>query len=132
MSIRRFDPGRDVANSGRAKTKTLARGVSGDLCCAPVTEAPLSESEAGELADVLAAMADPVRLRLLSIVSGQGSVCSCDLEGPLRRSQPTISHHTRILADAGLIVGERRGKWTWWSTAPERLDAVRRALGGAG
>jgi ArsR family transcriptional regulator len=101
-----------------------------DLCCPAVTEAALSEPDATELARVLAALGDPVRLRLFSLVATNGQVCSCDLEGPLGRSQPTVSHHTRLLAEAGLIVGEKRGKWTWWSVAPERLAAVRRALGG--
>ena len=79
----------------------------GGLCCGSLTDAPLSEAEAVELAKVLAAISDPVRLRLLSIVAGNGEVCSCDLETPLARSQPTISHHTRILSEAGLITGEK-------------------------
>jgi ArsR family transcriptional regulator len=99
------------------------------LCCASVVESPLAEEDAEELAQVLAALADPVRLRLFSLVVAQGELCSCDLEKPLGRSQPTVSHHTRILAEAGLIVGEKRGKWTWWAGVPERLAAVRRALG---
>ena len=99
-------------------------------CCASVLEAPLGEAEATDLARVLAALADPVRLRLLSIVAAQGEVCSCDLEVPLGKSQPTISHHTKVLAEAGLVAGERRGRWTWWRIAPERLATVRRALGG--
>jgi ArsR family transcriptional regulator len=70
-------------------------------------------------------------LRLLSIVAAEGEICSCNLEAPLGKSQPTISHHTRLLADAGLIVGEKRGRWTWWRVAPERLAALREALGGA-
>ena len=101
-----------------------------DLCCASVVEEPLSEAEAVELARVLAALGDPVRVRLLSLVAAQDEVCSCDLEGPLDRSQPTVSHHTKILAEAGLIVGERRGRWTWWKVVPDRLAALRRALGG--
>jgi ArsR family transcriptional regulator len=105
--------------------------TNADLCCASVTEAPLSAADAAELAKVLAAISDPVRLRLLSIVAGNEEVCSCDLEGPLDRSQPTISHHTRILSEAGLITGEKRGKWTWWRIDSERLGAVRRALGGS-
>ena len=101
------------------------------LCCAPITDAALSEQEATDLAPVLAALGDPVRLRLLSIVSAEGEVCSCNLEEPLGKSQPTISHHTRVLADAGLIVGEKRGKWTWWKVAPGRLAMLRTLLGGA-
>ena len=100
-------------------------------CCAPLTESTLSEAEAAELAPVLAALGDPVRLRLLSMVAAEGEVCSCNLEAPLGRSQPTVSHHTRVLADAGLIVGDKRGKWTWWRVAPDRLAMLRRLLGGA-
>lgn len=101
------------------------------LCCASLAEAPLSKSEAEDLAPVLAALGDPVRLRLLSIVAAEGEVCSCNLEGPLKKSQPTISHHTRVLAEAGLIVAEKRGKWTWWSVVPERLAILSRLLGGS-
>ena len=112
-------------------TRMSSTTAEDPICCRSVIEAPLSEADAAELATVLAAMADPVRLRLLSIVSAGGEVCSCDLEGPLGRSQPTVSHHTRVLSGAGLIAGQKRGKWTWWSVVPERLGAVRRALGGA-
>ncbi len=104
--------------------------VAGDLCCAPVTEAPLSDSEAHELAAVFAAIGDPVRLRLLSVVATSGEVCSCNLEEPLGKSQPTVSHHTRVLAEAGLIVGEKRGRWTWWRVAEDRLALLSRLLGG--
>jgi ArsR family transcriptional regulator, arsenate/arsenite/antimonite-responsive transcriptional repressor len=101
------------------------------LCCPPLTEAPLSVEDATELASILAALGDPVRLRLLSLVAAQEEVCSCYLEEPLERSQPTVSHHTKILAEAGLIVGERRGKWMWWRIVPERLALLRTLLGGA-
>jgi ArsR family transcriptional regulator len=100
------------------------------VCCPPVTGAPLSEAAAAELARILSALADPVRLRLVSLVAANGEVCSCDLEEPLGRSQPTISHHTRVLVEAGLLVGEKRGRWTWWSLVPGRLAEVRAALGG--
>jgi ArsR family transcriptional regulator, arsenate/arsenite/antimonite-responsive transcriptional repressor len=110
-----------------AKTKTLPRSA---MCCSSVTEAPLSESDAAELAGVLAALADPVRLRLLSLVAAQREVCSCDLELPLGKSQPTVSHHTRVLSEAGLLVGEKRGRWMWWRVETDRLAAVRSALGG--
>lgn len=107
------------------------RTVAGpdDLCCASLTEAPLNDAEAAELARVFGALSDPVRLRLLSLVASQVEICSCDLEGPLDRSQPTISHHTRVLAEAGLIVGEKRGRWMWWRADPERLATVRKVLG---
>ncbi|MGO9457428.1 MAG: metalloregulator ArsR/SmtB family transcription factor [Acidimicrobiales bacterium] len=100
------------------------------LCCPPITVSPLSAVDAGAAASVLAALADPVRLQLLSLVAAQGEVCSCNLEGPLGRSQPTISHHTSVLAHAGLLRGERRGKWTWWTVDQEALGSVRRLLGG--
>ena len=114
-----------------AKAVLRKRPKRDTMCCAPLTEESLTEREAERAAPVLAALADPIRLRLLSIVAAQGEVCSCNLEGPLGKSQPTISHHTRLLADAGLIVGERRGKWTWWRVVPERLEELRRLLGGS-
>jgi ArsR family transcriptional regulator len=98
------------------------------VCCEPLSAAPLGEDDAVELARVFAALADPVRLRLLSLVADGGEVCSCDLEEPLGRSQPTISHHTRALADAGLLTGHKVGRWMMWRVAPERLAALRAAL----
>jgi ArsR family transcriptional regulator, arsenate/arsenite/antimonite-responsive transcriptional repressor len=114
-------------------TRAATRGkrVRSGLCCGSVIEAPLSEADAVVLSQVLAALADPVRLRLLSVVAAQDEVCSCDLEEPLGRSQPTVSHHTRILSEAGLITGDKRGKWTWWTVVPDRLADIRRALGGS-
>jgi ArsR family transcriptional regulator len=100
------------------------------LCCTSLVEAPLNEADAAEVARVLAALADPVRLRLLSLVAAASEICSCDLEGPLAKSQPTVSHHTKVLADAGLLIGEKRGRWTWWRLDPDRLAAVRQTLGG--
>jgi ArsR family transcriptional regulator len=81
-----------------------------------------------KLVGAFAALGDPTRLRLLSLVASADEVCSCNLEGPLGRSQPTISHHTKILAAAGLIEGEKRGRWVWWRIVRERIDAVRAAL----
>ncbi len=109
-------------------TKRVPVPVDASACCASVLAEPLDEHDAGALAAGFAALADPVRLRLLSIVAEAGEVCSCDLEAPLGRSQSTVSHHTRVLAEAGLLVGEKRGRWVWWSVAPARLDALRSAL----
>lgn len=99
-----------------------------NACCAPLLAAPLAVDEAEALAAAFAALADPVRLRLLSLVADAGEICSCDLQEPLGKSQPTVSHHTKALAEAGLIVGEKRGRWVWWSVVPERLDQLRNAL----
>jgi ArsR family transcriptional regulator len=99
-----------------------------DVCCPSVLDAPLSKDQAGELARMFAALADPVRLRLLSLVAAADEVCSCDLQLPLGKSQPTVSHHTKALAEAGLIIGERRGKWVWWRVVPDRLAALQAAL----
>jgi ArsR family transcriptional regulator len=107
----------------------LASEPSEELCCAPLTSAELSEASAADLAPIFAALGDPIRLRLLSIVAQEGEVCSCNLEGPLGKTQPTISHHTRILAEAGLIIGDKRGRWTWWSVRADRLAQLRELLG---
>jgi ArsR family transcriptional regulator, arsenate/arsenite/antimonite-responsive transcriptional repressor len=97
-------------------------------CCAPLAESSLSAGEADGLAQLFSALADPVRLRMLSIIASADEVCSCALEAPLDKSQPTVSHHTRILSEAGLIVGERRGRWTWWRIVPERLAEIARIV----
>ena len=99
------------------------------VCCPAISDRALSEPESARLAEVFAALGDPVRLRLLSIVASEGEVCSCNLESPLGKSQPTISHHTRILAEAGLIEGEKRGRWTWWHLVPEQVERLRTLLG---
>jgi ArsR family transcriptional regulator len=97
-------------------------------CCGNVVAAPLSEADAAGLAQGFAALADPVRLRLFSMIASADEICSCDLLEPLGKSQPTISHHTKALADAGLIVGERRGRWVHWRAVPERLEALSSSL----
>jgi ArsR family transcriptional regulator len=91
---------------------------------------PLAADEAEDLAAVFAALADPVRLRLLNLVADAGEVCSCNLLEPLGKAQPTVSHHTKVLVDAGLLRGEKRGRWVWWTVVPERLAAVRESLSG--
>lgn len=103
--------------------------IDTELCCAPVLVEVLGEDDAEELSRAFAALSDPVRLRLLSLIAAAGECCSCDLEEPLARSQPTISHHTKALADAGLITGEKRGRWMYWHVVPERMAALAAALG---
>jgi ArsR family transcriptional regulator, arsenate/arsenite/antimonite-responsive transcriptional repressor len=99
-----------------------------DLCCPPLVEAPLGESDADELALALKALADPVRLRLVSIIAAGGEACACDLPAAVERTQPTVSHHLSILVNAGIIEREQRGKWAWFRLRPEMLDAIRTAL----
>jgi ArsR family transcriptional regulator, arsenate/arsenite/antimonite-responsive transcriptional repressor len=107
--------------------KLLTRAV--EVCCPSVLAAPLTETEAASLAQGFAALADPVRLRLLSMIAAADEVCSCDLLEPIGKAQPTVSHHTKALAEAGLIVGEKRGRWVYWRAVPERLVALRDTLG---
>ena len=99
-------------------------------CCPSVLAAPLDPSEAARLADGFTALSDPVRLRVLSMLaaSPSGEVCVCDFVDPLGKSQPTISHHLKILSEAGLIQGDRRGKWVWYSLNRDRLSALRAAI----
>jgi ArsR family transcriptional regulator len=99
-------------------------------CCPSVLSAPLSQGQAAGLASGFAALADPARLRVLSILAAApaGEVCGCDLVAPLGKSQPTVSHHLKVLTEAGLVEGDRRGKWVWYRLVPERLAALREAL----
>ena len=101
-----------------------------DFCCAPLFEGVLDERSAHETAATLAALADPVRLRIVSmlVASPDGMACGCDLEQPLGISQPTVSHHLRILREAGLVIGERDGRWVHYRVVSERLAEIRDAL----
>ncbi len=96
-------------------------------CCSVLVE-PVSDAQAQRLATAFAALADPVRLRLFSMIAAAGTECSCNLVEPIGKSQPTVSHHTKVLADAGLIAGEKAGRWVNWSVVPERLEELRAAL----
>ena len=95
-----------------------------------MTAAPLQRRRGPGAGRGFSALADPVRLRVLSILaaSPEGEVCVCDLVGPLGKSQPTISHHMKILSEAGLVQGDRRGKWVWYSVNRERLAALSAAI----
>jgi ArsR family transcriptional regulator len=91
-------------------------------CCADGLRVPLEREKAEQLAKVLKAVADPARLQLLSLVRGAGSACACDLTAPLGLSQPTVSHHLKVLTQAGLLERERRGQWAWFSVNEDRLQ----------
>jgi ArsR family transcriptional regulator len=99
-----------------------------DDCCPLVLTSPLDVDEAEQLARAFAVLADPVRLRLLSLIAAADEVCSCDLLDAVGKAQPTVSHHTKALADAGLITGDKRGRWVYWRVDPAQLEALRQSL----
>ena len=101
-----------------------------ETCCSPLLAAPLSEDAAETLAGALQALADPARLRLLSLIAAcPGSeACGCDLTTPIGLSQPTVSHHLKVLHEAGLLDRERRGKWVFYRVRPEPLASLRSVL----
>ena len=98
------------------------------LCCTPILTDTISEPDAADLAVVLKALADPVRLRLVSIVASAGEACACDLTEPTGRSQATVSHHLGQLVKAGILEREQRGKWAWFRIDRTRLESVCAAL----
>jgi ArsR family transcriptional regulator, arsenate/arsenite/antimonite-responsive transcriptional repressor len=102
----------------------LVTGV--EACCAAGLATPLDRSSAEDLARLLKAVADPVRLQLLALVrsAAGGEACVCDLTAPVGLSQPTVSHHLKVLTDAGLLSRERRGTWAWYSLVPGTLDQI--------
>jgi ArsR family transcriptional regulator, arsenate/arsenite/antimonite-responsive transcriptional repressor len=104
--------------------------ATASTCCAPLSQAPLSAADALQLASRLKALADPARLRLVSILlASEGQqACTCELTEPLGLSQPTVSHHLKKLAEAGLVSGERRGVWTYYSVVPDALSALAHVL----
>ena len=113
-----------VYTMGPVETKTI------EVCCEPLLAGALTEGEAEELAAAFKVLADPARLRLLSLVAAAptGEACACELVEPIGRSQPTISHHLSVLVDAGLLTREKRGTWAWFRPVPERLAVLRDAL----
>lgn len=99
-------------------------------CCAPVTDGAMSPEEATTLATRFKALGDPTRLRLLSLVAAHegGEACVCDLNEPLDLAQPTVSHHLKILVDAGLLTRTRRGTWSYYALVPGALPALAETL----
>ncbi len=105
-----------------------------DQCCTPLLREPLSPEQAADLAFILKALADPTRLRLVSMVAAHegGEACVCDLTDPLGLTQPTVSHHLKILVDAGIFSRDKRGKWAYYALVPGALDALSAVLSTAG
>lgn len=100
--------------------------TNGGGCCSPLVREPLAATQAVDLAVVFKAMGDPVRLRLLSLIASHqgGEVCVCELTAVFDLTGPTISHHLKVLREAGLISGERRGTWVYYRVLPDRLTQV--------
>ena len=97
-----------------------------DACCVPLLREPLTPGQAANLARTLKALADPTRLRLVSMVAAHegGEACVCDLTEPLGLTQPTVSHHLKILVDAGIFTRDKRGVWAYYALVPSALDAL--------
>ncbi|MGA5134232.1 ArsR/SmtB family transcription factor [Streptomyces olivoreticuli] len=108
----------------------LGQDDSTDGCCPTLLTAPLDEDQAVELAKVFKALGDPVRLRLLSMIASRqgGEICVCDLTPAFDLSQPTISHHLKLLKQAGLIASERRGTWVYYRLLPAMTDKLAAVL----
>jgi ArsR family transcriptional regulator len=99
--------------------------VAGDIvCCSPMGAEPMSAEQAEQIAGLMKALSDPVRLRLMSMIAAADEACVCDLTAPFSVSQPTISHHLKVLRDAGLVSSERRGTWVWYRANREALEAI--------
>jgi ArsR family transcriptional regulator len=110
--------------------RALPLVVQEQMCCAPLATDVLSADEAAVLSRRLKALSDPHRLRLLSIVLAGGgeATCQCDLTEPLGLSQPTVSHHLKVLVEAGLLVREQRGRWAFYRPVPSALEALAAVL----
>jgi ArsR family transcriptional regulator, arsenate/arsenite/antimonite-responsive transcriptional repressor len=99
-------------------------------CCAPLLREPINAGQAADLARLLKALADPTRLRLVSMVAAHedGEACVCDLTEPLGLTQPTISHHLKILVEAGIFTRDKRGVWAYYALVPSALSALSAVL----
>ena len=103
-------------------------------CCSPLVQDPISRDQADRIAPLLKAIADPVRLRLLSLVASHadGEACVCDLNDAFELSQPTISHHLKVLHDVGLLERSKRGVWVYYRAKADALADLAKLLGGVG
>ena len=110
-----------------------ARPPLADDCCTPLLREPISAAQAAGLARLLKALADPTRLRLVSMVAAHdgGEACVCELTEPLGLTQPTISHHLKVLVDAGIFTRDKRGVWAYYALRPAALQALAGILGDA-
>jgi ArsR family transcriptional regulator len=104
----------------------LLPSLLADQCCAPLLREPITADQAAGLARTLKALADPTRLRLVSMVAAHegGEACVCDLTEPLGLTQPTVSHHLKILVEAGIFTRDKRGVWAYYALVPAAMDAL--------
>jgi ArsR family transcriptional regulator, arsenate/arsenite/antimonite-responsive transcriptional repressor len=111
-----------------------AHPVPARACCTPLLRQPITAGEAADLARMLKALADPTRLRLVSMVAAheEGEACVCDLTEPLGLTQPTISHHLKVLVDAGIFTRDKRGVWAYYALVPSAMDALSAVLSSGG
>lgn len=114
--------------STRTELSIAPEGLA--ACCSPLTAGALDEESAQQLAKVFKALGDPTRVRLVSLIAAaeDAEACLCDLTDPVGLSQPTVSHHMRLLVEARLIVREQRGKWAYYRLLPDTFDALRQIL----
>jgi ArsR family transcriptional regulator len=101
-----------------------------EACCTPLLRQPITAGQAADLARMFKALADPTRLRLVSMVAAHegGEACVCELTEPLDLTQPTISHHLKILVDAGIFTRDKRGVWAYYALVPAAMDALSAVL----
>jgi ArsR family transcriptional regulator, arsenate/arsenite/antimonite-responsive transcriptional repressor len=111
-------------------TRKAVIEIAGAACCAPLQTEVIDDSAATTLAAAFAALADPARLKLVSLIATApaGEACACDLIEPIGKSQPTVSHHLKVLTDAGLIFREKRGVWAWYRPNLDKLAELKSVL----
>ena len=120
----------NVLYCGGMSTMTLLPVIEAAACCAPLTRDAMTQPQADDLAKSLKAIADPARLRLISIIAASEGqeACVCDLTEPLDIGQPTVSHHLKVLTDAGFVTRSKRGTWAYYKLVPGALDSLARLL----
>jgi len=128
--IQTLPAGIEASPTGTEAARPIGTEVPGpagrQACCTPLLREPISASQAADLARLLKALADPTRLRLVSMVAAHegGEACVCELTEPLGLTQPTISHHLKILVDAGIFTRDKRGVWAYYALVPAAMDAL--------
>jgi ArsR family transcriptional regulator, arsenate/arsenite/antimonite-responsive transcriptional repressor len=134
QTAREIDRCQCLPHTGQVSTTPVidiqASPASTGACCPPLLREPITASQAADLARLLKALADPTRLRLVSMVAAHegGEACVCELTEPLGLTQPTISHHLKILVDAGIFTRDKRGVWAYYALVPSAMDALSAVL----